>query len=85
MEETEGKPIQVRIELEGDEAEKFEFLKKKFGLKNNVELCRVILSEAYEKYLTEKRSVILGKIDAVLADDAKAQALLAFLEKLHQK
>lgn len=41
--------VNIRLELDGDDATKFLNLKRKRGLKNNVELARQVLKEAYDK------------------------------------
>lgn len=46
--------MNIRLELSGDEARRFNALKGKRGLKNNSELVRQLLKEAEERELEEK-------------------------------
>ena len=39
----------IRIDLEGQLAERFVFLKERRGLKNNSELVRMLISEEYQR------------------------------------
>lgn len=41
--------VTIRIDLEGELAEKFNALKAKHGLKSNAELVRLLITAAYEK------------------------------------
>lgn len=43
--------ISIRLDLEGEEAQKFSQLKKCRGLKSNTELVRLLINEAEKKAL----------------------------------
>lgn len=45
--------IDVRVELEGELADKFQHLKDKFGLKNNTEVVRRLIIDAYDLKFVE--------------------------------
>ena len=47
--------ISVRVDLTGDLAVKFKWLKKHLGLKNNSEVVRQALVKAYQCYLLESQ------------------------------
>jgi len=65
--------VPIRIDFEGTEAEKFRTVKKYFGLKQNTEVIRALISEKYnEIQLLEQRR------QAQLAREAKA---MEWLEK----
>ena len=51
------KKIPIRINFEGDEAEKFEVVKKHIGLKQNTEVIRALIVGKYNEIraLEEKR------------------------------
>jgi len=44
---TQSDPISIRVNLEGDNASKFEAIKKSFGLKQNTEVIRSLIRDAY--------------------------------------
>jgi len=46
--------VNIRLELKGQEATRFNALKNKRGLKNNSELVRQILKETEERELPEE-------------------------------
>jgi hypothetical protein len=41
--------IQIRIDLEGDVAEKFNAIKADRGLENNTDIIRLLITEAYKR------------------------------------
>jgi hypothetical protein len=41
--------IFIRLDLDGKIAENFEKLKEKWGIKNNTELCRLLIVREYER------------------------------------
>jgi metal-responsive CopG/Arc/MetJ family transcriptional regulator len=43
------KKVTIRIDLEGQMAERFTLLKQKRGLKNNSELVRSLITEEYQR------------------------------------
>jgi hypothetical protein len=45
----ESGKIFIRLDLEGKIAENFEKLKEKWGIKNNTELCRLLIVREYER------------------------------------
>jgi len=49
----QNETIQALLVLNGNDAERFKALKQKRGLKNNVELVRQILKEAFDREITE--------------------------------
>jgi len=46
---TKNESVQALLILNGEDARKFNLLKNKRGLKNNVELIRQILKEAFDR------------------------------------
>jgi len=46
---TETGKIQIRIDLEGDIAGKFEAVKKDKGLENNTDVVRSLITDAFKK------------------------------------
>jgi len=46
--------VNIRLELQGQEAKRFLALKEKRGLKNNSEVVRQLLKEAQERELTKE-------------------------------
>jgi hypothetical protein len=50
---TDGK-IYIRLDLEGADAQRFNELKKKLGLRSNTELIRLILTREFERTLISK-------------------------------
>jgi hypothetical protein len=48
----------IRVELEGEISEKFLRLKEKFGLKNNTEVIRRVITEAYDRLIPEKAEAV---------------------------
>jgi len=46
---TETSKIQIRIDLEGDIADKFEVVKKDKGLENNTDVVRSLITDAFKK------------------------------------
>ncbi|MEM4206958.1 MAG: hypothetical protein QXQ43_06770 [Nitrososphaerota archaeon] len=49
--------VEVRVEFEGEFADKFLFVKRDLGLKNNTEVVRHLIKEAYEKIKSETQEV----------------------------
>ncbi len=47
VEKDEEKIIRIRLDLEGNEAKRFRYIKECRGLKNNTELVRILLKEEY--------------------------------------
>jgi len=43
--------IPIRIDFEGEDAEKFEFVKKWLGLSQNTEVIRSLIAEKYRELL----------------------------------
>lgn len=41
--------IQVRVVFEGEEAAKFNAIKKKYGLKSNADVIRFLIAREYER------------------------------------
>jgi metal-responsive CopG/Arc/MetJ family transcriptional regulator len=41
--------ISIRVDLEGDLAKEFEYLKRVKGIKNNSELIRLLIAEEYRR------------------------------------
>ncbi|GEM_PF-1424364 len=48
--------ISIRLELNGDMAQKFEELKDEWGMLNNTEIVRRMIKETYDTYITNQRS-----------------------------
>jgi len=46
---TEKGKIQIRLDLEGEIAEKFEAVKKDKGLENNTDVLRSLITDAFKK------------------------------------
>jgi len=44
--------IPIRMDIKGEDAEKFEVVKKWMGLKQNTELIRALIAEKYREVLT---------------------------------
>jgi hypothetical protein len=70
---TSSSKVPVRIDFEGDDAKKFQFVKKYLGLKQNTEVIRALISGKYNEIqlLEQKRK----------ADLAKENEALEWLEK----
>lgn len=47
MAEKEKEPIRIRLDLEGVDAKMFFYVKRRKGVKNNTEVVRVLINEAY--------------------------------------
>jgi len=47
MAKNKNETVQALLILEGDEAKQFHLLKEQRGVRNNVELVRIILKEAF--------------------------------------
>jgi len=45
----EGGPIQLKALLEEDTAKKFLMIKKRYGLENNSDLVRLLITRTYEE------------------------------------
>jgi len=45
---TEKERIQIRLDLEGELAQKFNAVKRKKGLVNNTDVVRLLINETYE-------------------------------------
>ena len=56
---SKGGKIEIRIILDGKMAERFNWLKDRFGVKNNSELLRLLISLVYR---TEKESAYICAI-----------------------
>ena len=52
----EKEKIQLRLDLEGDLADKFKAIKQRKGLVNNTDVVRLIINEAFETLPTEKET-----------------------------
>ena len=52
----EKEKIQLRLDLQGDLAEKFKAIKQRKGIVNNTDVVRFIINEAYEDLPTEKEA-----------------------------
>lgn len=52
------KKISLRVDLEGEEADRFKFLKGKRGLKNNAELARQLIAEAAQREAPKQEAPI---------------------------
>lgn len=50
----EKKPIQLRVDLEGEWVEKFELIKEKKGLTINTEVVRQMIKETYDRIKEEE-------------------------------
>lgn len=50
---SESEKLVIRIELENDLAKKFEAIKHEKGIKNNTDVIRNLISEAYKQLETE--------------------------------
>jgi len=50
---TEKERIQIRLDLEGELAEKFKAVKRKRGLVNNTDVLRLLINETYETLPTK--------------------------------
>ena len=51
-----GKPILIRMDFEDEEAERFEAVKKWLGLKQNTEVIRALITDAYRKIPPESQA-----------------------------
>ena len=60
--------VPIRIDFEGDDAEKFQYVKKYLGLKQNTEVIRALISGKYNEIqlLEQKRKVQLAKENKAL-------------------
>ena len=45
--------INIRLELEGDMAEKFKAIKEKMGIENNTEVVRVLINSEFKEIQKE--------------------------------
>jgi hypothetical protein len=48
-ERKEGEPLQLKVVLDGEMAERFLTIKKRFGFESNSDLIRMIITKAYEE------------------------------------
>ena len=46
---TNEEKIQIRLDLEGELAEKFKIVKREKGLENNTDLLRLLITEAFKE------------------------------------
>jgi len=46
--------IVVRVELEGELAKKFEFIKREKGIQNNTDVIRNLIAETYKQLFSEE-------------------------------
>jgi len=45
----EGRTISIRVDLSGELAKEFLFIKKRKGIKNNSELVRLLIAQEYQR------------------------------------
>ena len=43
--------IHIRLDLEGEVAKRFLYLKKRLGIKSNAELLRLLISQEYQRLI----------------------------------
>ena len=60
--------VPIRIDFEGDDAERFQYVKKYLGLKQNTEVIRALISGKYNEIqlLEQKRKAQLAKENEAL-------------------
>jgi hypothetical protein len=56
------KKIPIRIDLEGEEAERFETVKDYRGIKANTDLIRVLVSDEYNKILGKEPKRVVAEV-----------------------
>ena len=47
--ENKNKPLQIKVLVDEDELRKFNFIKKKHGVKANAEVVRILIAKEYER------------------------------------
>ena len=60
--------VPIRMDLEGDDAERFRYVKKYSGLKQNTEVMRMLISGKYNEiqHLIQEQKAQLAKEDKAL-------------------